>query len=270
MDLQALFDVSGKVVLVTGGGGGIGRMITEGFVSGGARVYIASRSDLTETAKTLADTGPGECIALRADLTKETEISTLGTELSDREGKLDVLVNNAGRNYLRRLERFDAELWDDINALNVRAPFLLARECIPLLTKAGESGAHATVINIASIDGIRIPSDNGWAYQVSKAGLMHLTRQLAGRMGNNFGAEGGRNITFNAVAPGPFPGMLDDALETEEGRTRISSATVVGRPGEAGDIAGACIYLASQAGAFVTGAVIPVDGGMLLGQAANG
>ena len=269
MDLQALFDISGKVVLVTGGGGGIGRMITEGFVSGGARVYIASRGDLSETAKELAETGPGECIALRADLTKEEDVSDLAAEMAGREGQLDVLVNNAGRNYLRRLERFDVQLWDDINALNLRAPFQLTKECIPLLTKAGEGGAHATVINIASIDGMRIPDDNGWAYQASKAGLMHLTRQFAGRMGNNFGAEGGRNITFNAVAPGPFPGMLDDVLETEEGRARVSGATVVGRPGEAGDMAGICIFLASQAGAFVTGAVIPVDGGMLLGKSAN-
>lgn len=270
MDLQALFDVSGKVVLVTGGGGGIGRMITEGFVSGGARVYIASRGDLTETAKELAETGPGECISLRADLTKEEEVTGLVAKIMSREGRLDVLVNNAAWNWLRRLERFDLQLWDDIHALNLRAPFQLTKECIPLLTKAGESDAHATVINIASIDGMRIPDDNGWAYQSSKAALMHLTRQFAGRMGNNFGAEGGRNITFNAIAPGPFPGMLDDELETEEGRARISGATVVGRPGEAGDIAGACIYLASRAGSFVTGAVIPVDGGMLLGHAANG
>ena len=133
----------------------------------------------------------------------------------------------------------------------------------------GTAESHASVINIVSIDGIRIPADNDWAYGLGKAGLIHLTRQLAGRMGNRGGRKGGRHVTFNAIAPGPFPGMLDEMLSTEEGRATVSAATTVGRPGEPEDIGAACIYLASRAGSYVTGVVLPVDGGLLVGRAAN-
>ena len=161
------------------------------------------------------------------------------------------------------------EVWDEIIAVNLRAPFALTQACLPLLAAAGSFEAHASVINIASIDGIRIPSDHDWAYGLGKAGLMHLTRQWAGRLGNKGGRKGGRHITFNAIAPGPFPGMLNHILATEQGRATVSAMTAVGRPGEPQDMAAACIYLASRAGAFVTGVVLPVDGGFLVGRSAN-
>lgn len=270
MNFQNLFGVEGKIVCVTGGAGGIGRGIAGGFVAGGARVYIASRSDLSVAAKELSEEGSGECIALRADLSEDEDITGLVKTLSEREGKLDVLVNNAALgNYMHRFEEFPMDAWDKMNAVNLRAPFALTKECLPLLTKAGTAESHASVINIVSIDGIRIPSDNDWAYGLGKAGLIHLTRQLAGRMGNRGGRKGGRHVTFNAIAPGPFPGMLDEMLSTEEGRAAVSAATTVGRPGEPEDIGAACIYLASRAGSYVTGVVLPVDGGLLVGRAAN-
>ena len=201
MDFEGIFSVTDKVVCVTGGGGGIGRGIAGGFVAGGARVYIASRSDLAGVAKELEAEGPGECIALRADLSKDEDISELVSQLRDREGKLDVLINNAALgNFQHRFEDFPMDDWDRMNAVNVRAPFALTKECLPLLALAGESGEHAAVINIASVDGIRITSDNDWAYGQGKAGLIHLTRQWAGRLGNKGGRKGGRNITFNAVS----------------------------------------------------------------------
>ena len=270
MDFQDMFSVAGKVVCVTGGGGGIGRGIAGVFVAGGARVYIASRSDLTAVAEELGGEGPGECIPLQADLAKDEDITALAGEFRERDGKLDVLVNNAGLgNYMGRFGEFDMGMWDTVTRVNQRAPFALTQACLPLLTEAGSRGPHASVVNIASVDGIRIPSDDDWAYPMSKAALIHVTRQWAGRLGNNGGREGGRNITFNAIAPGPFPGMLDHFLETEEGYAMISGMTVAGRPGKPEEVGAACVYFASRAGAYVTGAVLPVDGGLLVGREAN-
>jgi len=270
MDFKNIFSVEDKVVCVTGGGGGIGRGIVGGFVAGGAKVYIASRRDLTAAAQELSEEGSGECIALRADVSSEADVNKLADELSEREGKLDVLVNNAAlANELHRFEQYPMDAWDRISAVNVRGPFMLTKACLPLLESAGNESSHASVINIASVDGIRIAYDNDWAYGMGKASLIHLTRQLAGSLGNKGGRKGGRNITFNAIAPGPFPGMLDEILATEEGRSAISAATIIGRPGEPEDMGAACIYLASRAGAYVTGAVLPVDGGLLVGRSAN-
>ena len=270
MDVQKLFSVEGKVVCVTGGGSGIGRTVADGFVSGGARVYIASRRDLAGVARELSEQGPGECIGLQADVSREADIVGLAETLREREGKLDVLVNNAGLGVVsHRFEEFPLDDFDRLQAVNVRGIFAMTKECLPLLEEGGKSGGHAAVINIGSIDGIRIPSDNDWAYGLSKAAVHHLTRQLAGRMGNRGGRRGGRNVTFNAVAPGPFPGMLDNALKNPEIRDAIAGATSVGRVGTAEDMAGVCIYLASRAGEYVTGVLLPVDGGVLVSRGAN-
>ena len=270
MDIQKLFSVEGKVVCVTGGGTGIGKTIADGFVSGGARVYIVSRRDFTGVAEELSEQGPGECIALQADLSREEDIVGLAQTFQKREGKLDVLVNNAGLGIVsHRFEEFPMDDFDRVQAVNVRGLFTVTKECLPLLAKAGSSGEHASVINIGSIDGIRIPSDNDWAYGLGKAAVHQLTRVWAGRLGNRGGRRGGRNVTFNAVAPGPFPGMLDVVLKNPDARAAIAGVTSVGRVGEPEDMAGVCIYLASRAGEFVTGAVLPVDGGVLVSRGAN-
>ncbi len=270
MDFKDIFSVEGKIVCVTGGGGGIGRGIAGGFVAGGARVYIASRSDLSEIASELDAGGPGKCIALRADLSKDEDISGLVETLRERESKLDVLINNAALgNFQHKFEDFPMDEWDRMNSVNVRGPFALTKECLPLLTIAGDSGEHASVINIASVDGIRIASDNDWAYGHGKAGLIHLTRQWAGRLGNKGGRKGGRNITFNVLAPGPFPGMLDEFLSTEEGVAAVAAVTTVGRVGNPEDMGAACVFLSSRGGSYITGAVLPVDGGLLVSRGAN-
>lgn len=270
MDFNNLFGVEGKVVCVTGGGGGIGRGIAGAFVAGGARVYITSRSDLQEAADELAEVGPGECIPLRTDLSSDEDITALGKTLDEREGKLDVLVNNAALGgFIHKFGELPMAEWDTMTRVNLRAPFALTQTCLPLLRASASSAVHASVINIASVDGVRIAGDNDWAYGMGKAGLIHLTRQLAGLAGNKHGREGGHNITFNAVAPGPFPGMLDRYLETEEGRAAVGAVTVSGRVGKPEDIGAACIYLASRAGSYVSGVLLPVDGGLLVGKRAN-
>lgn len=270
MNFSNLFDVSGKVVLVTGGAGGIGRGIVGAFVAGGARVYIASRRDLGDAATELSAYGSGECIALRADLSSDDDIAALVESIRAREGALDVLVNNAAiANFLHAFDDFPMAAFDQMMAVNLRGPFALTKACLPLLTRAATPEVHASVINIVSVDGMRIAGDNDWAYGIGKAALIHLTRQQAGLLGNRHGAEGGRNITFNAIAPGPFPGMLDHYLATEEGRAAVAAVTVAGRVGKPEDIGAACIYLSSRAGSYVTGAVLPVDGGLLVGRHAN-
>ncbi len=270
MDFDNLFNVSGKVVCVTGGGGGIGRGIAGAFVAGGARVYITSRSDLTSVAAELDNEGPGECIALSTDLARDEDIAALAQTLEARDGKLDVLVNNAALGgFIHKFGEFPMDDWDTMTAVNLRAPFALTQACLSLLRASASDDSHAAVINIASVDGVRIAGDNDWAYGMGKAGLIHLTRQLAGVAGNKHGRDGGHNITFNAIAPGPFPGMLDRYLETEEGRAAVGAVTVSGRVGKPEDIGAACIYLASRAGSYVTGALLPVDGGLLVGKRAN-
>ena len=270
MNFENMFDVTGKVVLVTGGAGGIGRGIAGAFVAGGAKVYIASRSDLKKAADELSEYGPGECFPLTADLSNDNDIVQLVKEIQDHEDQLNVLVNNAALGGLiHEYEDFPMEDYDTMLSVNLRAPFALIKECLPLLSRSGRPEAHASVINIVSVDGIRIAGDNDWAYGLSKAGLTHLTRQLAGREGAKHGREGGRHITYNAIAPGPFPGMLDRFLETDEGRAAVGAVTVSGRVGEPEDIGAACIYLASRAGSYISGAVLPVDGGLLVGTKAN-
>jgi NAD(P)-dependent dehydrogenase (short-subunit alcohol dehydrogenase family) len=270
VNFENLFSVEGKVVCVTGGAGGIGRGIAGAFVAGGARVYIASRSDLTAAAAELSGEGPGECVALRADLASDEDIGALAATLGKHEGKLDVLVNNAAiGGFMHEFGEFPMDEWDTMTAVNLRGPFALTQACLPLLRESASPESHASVINIASVDGVRVAGDNDWAYGMNKAALIHLTRQLAGLLGNNHGREGGHNITFNAIAPGPFPGMLDRFLETEEGRKAVGAITVSGRVGEPEDVGAACIYFASRAGSYVTGAMLPVDGGLLVGIRAN-
>ena len=270
MDFEDIFSVKDRVVCVTGGAGGIGRGIVGAFVAGGAKVYIASRSDLADAAKELSREGPGECLPLRADLTSDDDIAGVASTIGEREGKLDVLVNNAAMGgFIYDFGELPMRKWDVMTSVNVRGPFALTQACLPLLRESASPEAHASVINIASVDGIRVAGDNDWAYGMGKASLIHLTRQLAGLLGNKHGREGGHNITFNAIAPGPFPGMIDRYLETEEGRKAVGAVTVSGRVGKPEDVGAACVYLASRAGSYVTGVVLPVDGGLLVGKRAN-
>jgi NAD(P)-dependent dehydrogenase (short-subunit alcohol dehydrogenase family) len=251
--MQNLFDVSGKVVLITGGSQGIGLMIAGGFVEAGAKVYVSSRK--AEVCERVAAelSKKGTCTALPADCSTEAGCRSLASELAAREPALHVLVNNAGNNWGAPFESYPDAAFDRVFGLNVKGVFHLTRACMALLEAASKPGDPARIINIGSIDGLQAPLLETYAYSSSKAAVHHLTRVLAHRFAPK--------ITVNAVAPGPFESkMMHETLERFH--DAIVGSCPMGRIGEAADMAGVAIYLASKAGAYVTGAVIPVDGGI--------
>lgn len=252
--MKDLFSVEGKRVLVTGGSRGIGLMIAQGFVANGAKVYVSSRkADVCEeVAAELSK--QGTCVALPADLASQAECDRLGAELASREDGLEVLVNNAGANWGAPLEEFPDSAWDKVLALNVKSVFHLTRACLPLLEKAGSAEDPARVINIGSIDGIQVPMLDTYSYSASKAAVHQLTRVLAKKLAD-------RHVTVNAVAPGPFESKMM-AATLESFGDEIAASAPLRRIGTPEDMAGVAIYLASRAGAYVTGAIIPVDGGI--------
>jgi NAD(P)-dependent dehydrogenase (short-subunit alcohol dehydrogenase family) len=255
--MQDLFSITGKVALVTGGSRGIGAMIARGFVEAGARVYISARKE-SECAKTAAALSGlselGTCIAIPADLSTEAGCRGLAEAIAAREGALQILVNNAGANWGAPLAEFPDSGWDKVLALNVKGVFHLTKFLVPLLEKGAKAGDPARVINIGSIDGLKVPFLETYSYSASKAAVHHLTRVLAVQLAP-------RGITVNAVAPGPFESKMM-AVTLDRFRDAIVAACPLGRIGEPEDMAGVAIYLASRAGAYVTGVVIPVDGGI--------
>ncbi len=256
IDTATLFDLGGRTALVTGGSRGIGRMIAEGFLQAGATVYISSRKAgaCERTAAELSAAGP--CHALPANIADDADRARLAGALAERIPRLDVLVNNAGAAWGAPYDEFPESGFRKVLELNVTALFFLTRDLTPLLAASATPDDPARVINIGSMDGLRAPTvlDNGtFPYSASKAAVHHLTRSLALELAP-------RHITVNAVAPGFFPSRMTEA-SIERFGAEIERRCPLRRIGRPEDMAGAAIYLASRAGAYTTGAVIPVDGG---------
>jgi NAD(P)-dependent dehydrogenase (short-subunit alcohol dehydrogenase family) len=252
MDTSQLFSLAGRSALITGGSRGIGRMIAEGFLAQGARVYISARKGAAcdQTAKELSAFGP--CVSLPADVSTVEGAHGLVAAYAKHEQSLDILVNNAGAAWGAAYDEFPESGWDKVVDLNLKAPFFLTQALTPMLRKAATDHL-AKVINIASIDGISVNPQETYSYAASKAGLIQLTRRMALRLAQD-------RIVVSAIAPGAFASdMNKDARDHgEEVKARIPA----GRIGVPEDMAGAAIYLASRAGDYVMGSTLVVDGGV--------
>ena len=248
-----LFSIAGKTALVTGGSRGIGRMIAGGFVEAGAKVYVSSRNAEACAAVAAELSEVGTCLAVPADLSTEPGCRALAEEMVRRETRLDVLVNNAGNTWGAPLEEFGDAAWDRVLSLNVKGVFHTTKFLLPLLEAAAGHDDPARVINIGSIDGIHVPVLETYSYSASKAAVHQLTRHLAKKLAPR--------ITVNAIAPGPFPSKMMAATLDAFG-LQIAAGAPMKRIGRPDDMAGAAIYLASRAGAYLTGVILPVDGGI--------
>ena len=255
-DPSTLFAVRGKTVLVTGGSRGIGYMIARGFLAAGAEVTITARKAdaCRAAAEELSAIGP--CTPLPGDVSTPAGVSELAEAVGSSHRSLDVLVNNAGATWGVPLEEYPRSAWDKVLDVNVKAVFELTVALLPLLRAAATADDPARVVNIGSIEGLQAPTMENYAYPASKAAVHMLTRHLATRLAPE-------HITVNAIAPGPFDSkMMAFALEDPASRQAVAERVPLGRVGRPDDMAGAALYLASRAGAYLTGVVLPVDGGI--------
>jgi NAD(P)-dependent dehydrogenase (short-subunit alcohol dehydrogenase family) len=251
-----LFDVSGKTALVTGGSRGIGLMIADGLVQAGARVIVSSRKvdDVRAAAEQLG--ALGDCHAIPGDISTPEGAQALAAATRERFPSLDILVNNAGATWGAPLGEFPAIGWDKVAHTNVEGVFHLTVALLGELRAAANAEDPARVINIGSIDGLRTPSVENYSYSASKAAVHMLTRHLAKRLASE-------HITVNAIAPGPFESkMMAFILDNPETREMVEQSVPLGRIGRPDDVAGLALFLSSRAGAYVTGTVIPLDGGI--------
>jgi NAD(P)-dependent dehydrogenase (short-subunit alcohol dehydrogenase family) len=253
--MDRLFDLKGKTALVTGGSRGIGEMIAAGFVARGVKTYISSRkADVCDATARRLSSGQAECVSIPADLSSMDGIQYLADELARREERLDILVNNAGAVWGEPVDGFPESGWDKVMNVNLKSPFFLTQKLLPQLAAAASHESPARVINIGSIDGLHVTDLPTFPYGASKAGLHHLTRILALHL-----AE--RHINVNAIAPGPFETkMMAHTLKTVG--DKIVRRVPRKRIGVPDDMAGAAIFLSSMASSYVTGVVLPVDGGL--------
>ncbi|MDR0478469.1 MAG: SDR family oxidoreductase [Burkholderiaceae bacterium] len=251
MNIQQLFSLQGRVALVTGGSRGIGRMIAEGLLAAGARVYISARKAQACDAAAQQMSAGGPCVSLPADVSTCAGIDALLAAYRAHENKLDILVNNAGAAWAAPYDEFPESGWDKVVDLNLKAPFFLTQAATPLL-KAAATDHLAKVIHVASIDGISVNQMETYSYAASKAGLIHLTRRMAIRLAPE-------RIAVSAIAPGAFPSTMNK--DARDHGDEIAPRIPLGRLGVAEDMAGAAIYLASRAGDYVVGGTLTVDGG---------
>ncbi|HHU10928.1 MAG TPA: SDR family oxidoreductase [Intrasporangiaceae bacterium] len=253
MDLANLFSLDGRVALVTGGSRGIGRMIAEGLLSAGAKVYISNRNEEDCRATAAELSAIGECIALPADLSTADGVSALVAALREHESTLDILVNNAGAAWGAPLGEFPEHGWDKVMDLNVKAPFFLTQALLDLL-RAGHAAGHlAKVINIASIDGMSLNPWPTYSYHASKAGLIHLTSRMAAELAP-------QGIVVSAICPGAFASEMN--REARDHGDALAAHIPLRRVGTTEDMAAAAVYLASRAGDYVVGSTLVVDGGV--------
>lgn len=261
--MSDLFKIEGKIAIVTGGASGIGAMITEGLVRSGCKVLIASRKEeaLSEFTRSMNEIVPNSVEYCVANLMTEDGMDALSEAAKNFSDHIDILINNSGATWMAKLDDFPVSAWDKILGLNVTAVAEVTRRMLPLLEKNAGPGRPARVINIGSVMGTKASeysenSTGAYSYSVSKAAVHHLTKSFSNELAP-------RHISVNAIAPGPFVSrMMAFATDTEEKRKALAEPVPLGRIGAPDDVAGTVQWLCSRAGAYVSGAIIPLDGGM--------
>jgi len=251
-----LFSLAGRTALITAGSRGIGRMMAQGFIDFGAKVYVSS-PNAANCEQTARELGPN-CQPLPGDVSTMAGIVKLAEDYRAREDSLDILVNNAGLVRVAPLEEFSEDQWDDVLDLNLKSPFFMVQKFLPALRAAATPERPGKVVNIASADALSLYAIEHYSYKASKAGLVYLTRALA----NKLSAD---HITVNTIAPGPFATPMNQTASNNP--DKVASAVPMARLGNDDDMAACAIYLASRGGDYVTGAVIPVDGGLSMASA---
>lgn len=257
MTMKTLFNVSGKVAVVSGGSSGIGAMMARGLLENGVKVYITARKAerLMAMAEELSEFG--ECIAIPSDMSSVDGIEALVADIGERESKIDILINNAGANWSAPIEDFPEKGWDKVMDINIKSIFFTIQKFLPLLKAAGNTDDPARIINTASINGIRNSGMPTYAYSASKSGVIHLTEHLATDLASF-------SINVNAIAPGFFPSNMTKQIVENDEMTKFAISQIPrGRMGAPEDIAGTAIFLCSQASAWITGQTIVLDGGMI-------
>jgi NAD(P)-dependent dehydrogenase (short-subunit alcohol dehydrogenase family) len=258
--LETLFSLEGKTALVTGGSKGIGHMIANSLVKAGCTVYISSRSKeaCDQVAAELSEYGT--CVPMPHNLSSIEGIKYLASDIEAQGRGLNILINNAGATWGAKLDEFPEKGWDSVMALNVKSPFFLVQKLLDLLESSSSTEDPARVINIGSISGITSESLSAYSYNVSKAAIHHLTKVLARDLTS-------RHINVNCIAPGYFPSkMTKHIVENDDLLHGLLEKVPMGRLGGADEIGSLAIYLSAKVSAFITGDVIPCDGGYLVGQ----
>lgn len=253
MNINNLFGLDGKVALITGGSRGIGAMFVEGFLAAGCeRIYISARKG-PQIAAAVEHFGD-KVIGIPGDVSTVEGCKALAAEIAEREPKLDILINNAGAAWGAPFEEFPESGWDKVMDVNVKAPFFLTQALFPLLKAAGTPDRPAKVVNVGSIDGLRLNPWETWSYHASKSSILYLTKRMAARLVRD-------NIIVTAIAPGAFESEMNKAARDHG--DEVAKGIPARRIGTPEDMAAAAIYLCSRAGDYVIGETITVDGGLV-------
>lgn len=248
--MNDLFSIRGKNVLVTGGSRGIGLAVARGLVAAGANVTISSRK-ADAVAAAAEELG---CRGVPADLSTADGCRALADAMGD--DPLHVLMNNAGATWGAPVDDFPDSAWDKVLDTNVKGIFSLTTMLLPQLRAAASPADPARVVNVGSVDGLRVPMTENYSYSASKAAVHMLTRHLAKRLASE-------HVTVNAIAPGPFASkMTAFLLDDPAGREAVESTVPLRRIGDDDDLVGTMLFLTSRAGAYLTGVVLPLDGGI--------